>query len=77
MCSQNLGSSNCSDGEVRLEDGEDEWEGRVEICFNRVWGTVCDNGWDDRDARTVCQQLIGQKQSSSITLCKILHYMSI
>ena len=52
-----LGPSNCSDGDVRLMGGKNELEGRLEICYNGVWGTICDNGWDERDAAVVCNQL--------------------
>ena len=51
-----LGSS-CLDGDVRLSGGEDESEGRLELCSNALWGTVCSNGWDLRDATVVCKQL--------------------
>ena len=34
-----------------------ESEGRVEICYNGVWGSVCANGWDQLDATLVCAQL--------------------
>ena len=49
----------CGTGDVRLMDGNvtSLLAGRVEVCIAGVWGTVCDDGWGQRDARVVCTQL--------------------
>ena len=46
----------CSYGDVRLVDGSTSLEGRVEICIDGTYGTVCDDFWDDNDAEVVCRQ---------------------
>ena len=46
-----------SNGEIRLQGGTEELEGRVEICLENEWTTVCDQMWDDTDASVVCRQL--------------------
>ena len=47
----------CSDSDIRLIGGSKESEGRVEVCLNNVYGTVCDDFWDELEARVVCRQL--------------------
>ena len=60
--------SNCANGDVRLENGTTPYEGRVEICYDGVWGSVCDSSWNDQDAAIVCLQL-GYQGASMNTHC--------
>lgn len=43
---------------VRLKDGKDSSSGRVEISKDKtIWGTICDDFWDNDAATVVCRQL--------------------
>ena len=55
-------------GAVRLVGSVNMTEGRLEICANGLWGTVCNDGVNEGDsnaARVVCRQL-GFPESSKL-----------
>ena len=47
----------CEDNDIRLATDSLSYEGRVEICVNGAWGTVCDDEWDNTGASVVCKEL--------------------
>lgn len=46
----------CFQGDIRLQ-GVVNNTGRIEICHNNVWGTVCRDLFDSFDAQVACRQL--------------------
>jgi len=56
-------SLGCTDGAIRLADGPTSYQGRVEVCLNQEWGSVCDSNWTTTDANVACRQLGFSKYS--------------
>ena len=59
----------CTNGQVRLMNGTEPSfnEGRVEICYNNTYGTVCDDFFDERAAAVVCGGIGNSQLSLSIS----------
>ena len=72
----------CRDGDVRLVNGSQLHEGRVEICLHEIWGTVCADihywGWWLAEANVVCKQLgypgACEQNNNCIILLTLLNY---
>lgn len=56
-CTALISAAVCEPGSVRLQGSSVTGTGRVEVCKNNAWGTVCDDSWRNVDASVVCKQL--------------------
>ena len=70
ICQGNTTSQpDCSSRDLHLVDGERESEDRVEVCVEGFWGTVCDSGWDQREACVVCSQIGFGERGRNVLHC--------
>ena len=55
----NIARGDCEDGDIRLVNGDTQYEGRLEICINNAWGTICSSyyRWTTVDSNVACRQL--------------------
>lgn len=68
--------ASCENGDIRLAEGSHTYEGRVELCVNNAWGTVCDDHWDVLEGNLVCRQL-GFQPFGKMILILVYVVMSI
>lgn len=55
---------------IRLVDGNDQYEGRVEIFYLGVWSTVCDDNFYAEAANVLCRMLGFTSATSSYCCSK-------
>ena len=57
---------------MRLVDGPNVREGRLEVCLNNAWGTVCNRGFSDDEAVVVCVEQGFDRQGKMVVsaVCK-------
>ena len=59
---------------MRLQDGTYTSNGRVELCLNGVWGSICNKSWDHVDAGVICKQLGYDSEGNNVhSMCEFYH----
>ena len=62
----------CINGDVRLVGGPSRSEGRLELCYNGVWGSMCGTYTSLQTSTVVCRQLGFHGTSKS---CGVNNYL--
>lgn len=75
----NVTYSDCITGALRLIGPVEAGltAGRVEVCINKVWGSVCDDEWSTTDANVVCDQLGYYPSGKIISIVIIINLLYV
>lgn len=49
--------ANCTEGDARLVNGPSASKGRLEVCIDHTWATVCSSFFGVQEGGVVCEQL--------------------
>ena len=60
----------CVEYDIRLVDGSNDMEGRIEICLNDTWTSICNILWTTNDGNVACRQL-GYSQISEVLILSV------
>lgn len=66
----------CTDGQIRIVNGTIQQEGRAEVCFNGVWGSICQGSWNGIDAYVFCKELGYKGPSNNNDLIKLYSFFN-
>ena len=80
LCQGSANQSNnpneCISGEVRLGNSSSNIEGRVEICTEGMWVSVCDRNWGIEETRAFCKQLLGHPAKGIVSPNKLIEALN-
>ena len=57
FCCIILAMTRCTSGSLHLHEGENNYEGNLQICTNGIWLQVISYNWDSLDGEVACRQL--------------------
>ncbi len=56
-------TAECSFGDIRLVGGPDQYSGKVELCVDNVYTSICDSNIAVSEAEVVCREIFGNNKS--------------
>ena len=72
-------AQSCGNGDLRLRSGSTNFEGRLEVCYDDQWGTVCHDrigsGFNGMRASAVACKQLGFSDQGIINTISLYAYM--